>query len=64
MSEIFNNDSFVGPELNQQHSEEESPISKKLKSKDDGERLEALKVKEKQEAMEKEMSYKNKCTKK
>lgn len=43
---------------------EESPIRRKLKSKNEEERMEALKFKEKQEKLEKELNSKAKSTKK
>ena len=45
MQEIFTNESIMSPELKPQSSEEDSPITKKLKSPNQEERLEALKFK-------------------
>ena len=45
MTEIFTNDAFNAKDANQEAAEGDSPISKKLKSKNNHERLEALKVK-------------------
>jgi hypothetical protein len=44
----------------QEEAEKESPIRKKMKSGDQGERIEALKIKEKQEKMESEVNERTK----
>jgi hypothetical protein len=59
MTEIFTNDAVLAPDQ-KQPGEVESPISKKLKSKNGEERLEALKIKEKQEKHELEVNSKTK----
>lgn len=45
MTEIFTNETFTSKDPNQETTENDSPITKKLKSKNNDERLEALKVK-------------------